>query len=158
MKKSASSRPRPAGVPEPVPGSRVGRIVKVEADGRVWVDYEGNHYGPLAARLGGAVRLRDLAAAAAGGEEVLLLFEAGDPQLPILVDTVHAGAGTEPGGWQVSLDGDRVHIAAGKEIVLSCGKASITLTRAGKVIIRGAYVLSRSSGVNRIRGASVQLN
>jgi hypothetical protein len=42
--------------------------------------------------------------------------------------------------------------------VLHCGKASITLTRAGKVIIRGEYVLARSSGVNRIVGGSVQIN
>ena len=49
-------------------------------------------------------------------------------------------------------------LSAQEEIVLRCGKASITLTKAGKVLIEGAYVLSRSSGVNRIRGGSVQLN
>jgi hypothetical protein len=42
--------------------------------------------------------------------------------------------------------------------VLRCGKASITLTSAGKVLIRGTYVLSRSSGVNKIKGGSIQLN
>ena len=31
-------------------------------------------------------------------------------------------------------------------------------TKAGKVILGGAYVLSRSSGVNRIKGGSVQIN
>ncbi|MEP7119602.1 MAG: hypothetical protein ABJE95_01785, partial [Byssovorax sp.] len=36
--------------------------------------------------------------------------------------------------------------------------SSITLTRAGKILIRGAYVLTRSSGVNRIQGGSVQIN
>jgi hypothetical protein len=41
---------------------------------------------------------------------------------------------------------------------LQCGKASITLTRAGKVLINGAYVSSRSSGVNRLKGGSIQLN
>ena len=49
-------------------------------------------------------------------------------------------------------------LKAQQEIVLECGKASITLTRAGKVLIRGAYLLSRSSGVNRIKGGSVQIN
>ena len=33
-----------------------------------------------------------------------------------------------------------------------------TLTRAGKILIRGAYLLARSSGVNRIQGGSVQIN
>ena len=42
--------------------------------------------------------------------------------------------------------------------VLVRGKASITLTREGKVLIRGTYLSSRSSGVNRIKGGSVQIN
>lgn len=56
------------------------------------------------------------------------------------------------------LDTERRVISADREVVLQCGKASITLTRAGKVIIRGEYVLTRSAGVNRIKGASVQIN
>ena len=39
-----------------------------------------------------------------------------------------------------------------------CGDASITLTRAGKVIIKGNYILSRSSGYNKIKGAAVDIN
>ena len=58
----------------------------------------------------------------------------------------------------VSLDGERLTLTADKEIVLRCGKASVTLTRAGKIIIRGAYLSNRSSGVNKIKGASVQIN
>ena len=58
----------------------------------------------------------------------------------------------------VTVDGKRVSFNAEEEIVLRCGKASITLTKAGKVIIRGAYLLNRSSGVNRIKGGSVQIN
>lgn len=51
-----------------------------------------------------------------------------------------------------------LEITAEREIVLRCGKASITLTREGKIILRGTYISSRSSGVNRIKGGSVQLN
>lgn len=42
--------------------------------------------------------------------------------------------------------------------MLRCGKASITLTRSGKIILRGTYISSRSSGVIRIKGGSVQIN
>jgi len=49
-------------------------------------------------------------------------------------------------------------LKAKQEIVLECGRASITLTSAGKVLIRGAYLSSRSSGVHRIKGASVEIN
>ena len=47
---------------------------------------------------------------------------------------------------------------AEREIVLRCGDSSITLTRAGKVIIKGKYILNRSSGYNKIKGAAVEIN
>jgi hypothetical protein len=59
---------------------------------------------------------------------------------------------------KIEVDGERIVFRADRELVLRCGEASITLTRAGKVIIRGTYLLSRSSGVNRIKGGSVQIN
>jgi len=58
----------------------------------------------------------------------------------------------------VRVDGKRVVIEGQEEIVLTCGDASITLTKAGKILIRGKYLVSRSSGVNRILGGSVQVN
>ena len=42
--------------------------------------------------------------------------------------------------------------------MLRCGQASLTLTRAGKILLSGTYVLSHSSGVNRVKGGSVQIN
>ncbi|TIP53764.1 MAG: DUF2345 domain-containing protein, partial [Mesorhizobium sp.] len=53
---------------------------------------------------------------------------------------------------------ERLDLSAEREIVLRCGKASITLTRTGKIILRGTYILSRSSGPNKIKGGSIQLN
>ena len=59
---------------------------------------------------------------------------------------------------QVIVDGKRVVIEGAEEITLKCGKASITLTKSGKILIRGTYLSNRSSGVNRILGGSVQIN
>jgi hypothetical protein len=64
----------------------------------------------------------------------------------------------KPGQVEVDADGERMIVSAKEQLVLRCGKASITLTKAGKVLIKGSYLLSRSSGVNRIKGGSVQLN
>ncbi|MES2673551.1 MAG: DUF6484 domain-containing protein [Pseudomonadota bacterium] len=58
----------------------------------------------------------------------------------------------------IHIDGKRVVIEGQEEVVLSCGESSITLTKAGKILIRGKYLVSRSSGVNRILGGSVQVN
>ncbi len=99
-------------------------------------------------------------AAADIGREAVLVFESDDSSRPIILGLLHVSASAESRGEpvQVSLDGEQITLAAKNEIVLRCGKASITLTRAGKILIRGAYLLSRSSGVNRIKGGSVQIN
>lgn len=49
-------------------------------------------------------------------------------------------------------------LSAERQITIRCGESSITLTAAGKIILRGKYIVSRSSGVQRIKGGSVQIN
>jgi hypothetical protein len=103
----------------------------------------------------------DLSAADVG-RAIVLLLEAQNPRKPIVIGVVQdpspINSPAKAAPLQVSVDGEQVTLSAKHEIVLRCGKASITLTRAGKVLIRGAYLLSRSSGVNRIKGGSVQIN
>ena len=95
------------------------------------------------------------------GRPVVLMFDGGDPMRPIVMGCIR-GEGTalaeQPGQVEVDADGERLLVTAKEQLVLRCGKASITLTKSGKVLIQGAYVSSRSSGVNRIKGGSVQLN
>lgn len=91
------------------------------------------------------------------GAQVALMFEAGDPTRPLVIGRIQRLPDTATPAV-AHLDGERLEFSAEREIVLRCGKASITLTREGKVLIRGAYLSSRSSGVNRIKGGSVQIN
>ena len=86
------------------------------------------------------------------------MFEDGDPSRPLVIGRLLSQAMAPEPVASVQLDDQRLELRAEREIVLRCGKASITLTRAGKVIIQGAYLSSRSSGVNRIKGGSVQIN
>jgi hypothetical protein len=92
------------------------------------------------------------------GRQVALMFENGDPLYPILIGFIHADHDSGMAAQNIRVNDERVTITADKELILSCGQANITLTRAGKVLIRGAYLLSRSSGANRIRGGSVEIN
>jgi hypothetical protein len=96
------------------------------------------------------------------GRQVLLVFERADVTRPIIVGWLRAddnmSPNDAPGSVEVDADGERLVVTAKEQLVLRCGKASVTLTKAGKVLIEGAYVSSRSSGVNRIKGGSVQLN
>jgi hypothetical protein len=99
------------------------------------------------------------------GAGVVLVYEGGDPNRPIIIgvlqDTVRAAPPQPamlPERPTVEADGERMVISAEREIVLRCGDASITLTRAGKVILKGNYILSRSTGYNKIKGAAVDIN
>lgn len=94
------------------------------------------------------------------GKEVALLFENGNPQRPIIIGRLQhpRPIGEKPQTSSAELDGEKLVFSADREIVLKCGKSSITLTKAGKIILRGASIFSRSSGVNRIKGGSVQIN
>lgn len=149
--------------PTRIDGVVIGVLVGLGEGGAAMVDYPGNPSpDPLAARS--VVTLGDAEIA----REVALLFESGDPMRPMVMGVVQqlAPRDVELSPLQAALgspvevkrDGERVVIEAEQEITLRCGDASITLTRAGKVLIRGAYVLARASGVNRIQGGSVQIN
>lgn len=133
----------------------IGTVVGLADTGAPLVDFASSPAGePVPARSTCPVSPAEL------GREVILLFENNDRRHPIILGLLQAPVPPETpaGPISVSLDGEQVTLSAKNEIVLRCGKASITLTRAGKVLIRGAYLLSRSSGVNRIKGASVQIN
>jgi hypothetical protein len=86
---------------------------------------------------------------------VALAFLDGDFAVPLILGLVANGCVP---AVEVARERKRALIEAEHEIVLRCGKASITLTRAGKVLVRGAYVSLRSSGMQRITGASVHIN
>lgn len=135
-------------LPARIDGVLVGRVVTIDG-GVARVTFLGAPAAGFEARAMIALEASDK------GADVALLFEGADPQKPVIMGRMHA---QRLAGVNVSSDGERTEITAEREIVLRCGEASITLTRAGKVLIRGAYVLTRSSGTNRIQGGSVQIN
>lgn len=151
-----------------IDGVLVGRLAAIGQGGEPRVDFPGAPPDGVAARSMVAVGEAHI------DHEVALLFEGGDPQKPLIMGLMHrfqeapatstapsastADAPARAAQPTVENDGERLVFEAEKEIVLRCGQSSITLTRAGKILIRGAYVLTRSSGVNRIQGGSVQIN
>lgn len=136
-------------------GVIIGVLAGFADDGRPLVAFPGN-----ASRTGCPARASAALSREDIGREVALLFERGDPARPLIIGRIQHPEKLKQPAQTVSadIDGERVVFNARQEIVLRCGKASITLTRAGKILIRGAYVLSRSSGANRIKGGSVQIN
>lgn len=75
------------------------------------------------------------------------------PYLPvreISQDNGHLANGNEPL--------PEIKLNASERIELRCGQSSLTMNKEGTVIVKGAKVVSRSSGVNKIKGATVQIN
>jgi len=60
--------------------------------------------------------------------------------------------------FSFEIEGETIVFDAKRDVVVRCGESSITLTRAGKVIISGKYVVSDSTGLNHIRGGKIKLN
>ncbi len=131
---------------------RLGRVERVDEAGTPWVLLPGGRPVP-AVRLAG-VTIEQLRTAQTTGAPVVLVFAEGSKAVVLGV----VAEGEAPTRVEARVDGKKVVLQGENEVVIRCGKASITLTRAGKVLIKGAYVLSRSSGVNRIKGGSVQIN
>lgn len=92
------------------------------------------------------------------GCDVLVAFMNADVESVVIVGCLLPSATPASRSVTVEGDGERLTLSADREIVLRCGEASVTLTKAGKIILRGTYVLSRSSGVNQIKGGSVHIN
>lgn len=154
-----------------VQGVVIGVVISRSSSGVPLVAFAANLSDtPLEAKSTVAISAEDI------GQEVALLFEGGDVQKPLIIGLMHSsgekiqsettdqyrndshGLWTPSETTELVVDGESMRVNAKKEIVLKCGKASITLTSSGKVILRGAYVSTRSSGVNRIKGGSVQIN
>lgn len=146
-----AAREARAALPSRIEGVMIGKLEALSDQGEPLVTFLGAPLGGAPARSTVALNEEDI------GREVALLFEGGDPARPLIMGRMFTQSAPSKTP-EASVDGERVLLSAEREIVLRCGKASITLTKEGKIILRGTYLLARSSGVNRIQGGSVQIN
>lgn len=137
----------------------VGWISQVDQKGRPFVDFRGNKIGPVRAR---SVCGPAETSTSDTRREVLLVFEHGDPTLPIIVGFVREAlfpVYSPSSAPEVQNKKPRtLTLEAQEYLELKCGKASITLTNDGRAEVSGKEVVSRASRTNKIRGASVQIN
>lgn len=138
-------------------------------DGHPLVDYPGNSHGPLAARVVATLDPATLARAIAEHQEVLVLFAEGDPTRPMLMGLLQIPSPSPileaileetlaRESQQVEVDGRSVLIEGRDEVVLRCGKSSLTLRRDGLVILRGVNIRTEADELQRIRGGTVRIN
>jgi len=155
--------PTIATVGEPVPfesaardGIFIGTITRIDPDGGVFILFDG---GAAAVPARAIVDLRSDHV----GKQAAVSFADADPTQPLILGIVRAMPPQSPARCVLhdetgSVAPARLVLRAGDELTLICGDATITLTKAGKVLIGGRYISTRSAGVNRIRGGSVEIN
>jgi hypothetical protein len=149
----------PVGYPRGLgPGLVTGKLLALAAEGGLaLVSYEGQP-GHAALEARSVVDLHGTHI----GWRVLLGFENHDPKLPIVLGILQGQPGwplrQPPAQVTVEADGQRMVVVAHRELLLRCGKASISLRSDGHVEIRGETVVTQAAAANRIRGGSVELN
>lgn len=143
------------------PALQIGLLVGVDEQARPWVRVGADE--PVVARC--TVTRPATLDMTGPPVPVLLFLEDGDVARPIVVgfvmETFSAAQpllelDARPAG--AALDGKRLQFEASEEVVLKCGKGSITLQANGRVVIKGTELVSRASGTHKIRGASVSIN
>lgn len=122
-----------------------------------------DHDGHFLVRLDAAEPLRALSTVRLDAEDdgapVVVAYENGGQGRLVIVGRALARTGQPgPAAREAVVDGARIVLRADRELELRCGDASIVLTRAGKVLIKGNFVLTRSRGANKIKGAYVDIN
>jgi hypothetical protein len=133
-------------------GVVIGTIVDLTSLGEPLVDHPYNTSGkPLRAQSIVSLTREER------GRQGVLMFEEANVNRPVILGLLATGNPTS-GAISIEVEDEKRVFTAKREIILRCGGASITLTRAGRILIQGEYVLTRSKGVNRIKGASVQIN
>ncbi len=120
---------------------------------------------PVVART--LVTLRNDELSKATGSRVLLIYEDDDVSNPIIIGFIHdrlteeratVAVPVEEDSRELLVDGRRIVLKADEELLLSCGKSSVSLSKDGKVIIRGVHLISRASQTNKIKGGAVSIN
>jgi len=153
----------------------LGEICAVDEAGVAFVNFPENDGPPMPARS--ALSAQEAASVNQFPVKVLLVFEHGDKSLPIITalvretlltehlrsnekaeDTHQVGFLSPDKASDIHVDGRRITLDAREEICIRCGKSSIMLKKDGKIVIKGSRVISRSTGANKIKGSSVNIN
>ncbi|VAW87473.1 hypothetical protein MNBD_GAMMA17-1051 [hydrothermal vent metagenome] len=155
-----------------MPGAiTIGTLAGINERGQPLVDFPDNTAGHSLVAIS-SLRLSQRHT----GRQVTLLFANGNSHQPVIMELIHdplqemlerfdppqtdnnPEIKAELNVEAVRIDGNKLVFEAKEEIVFQCGQASIVLNKEGKISLRGTKISTRSTGVNRIMGASVQLN
>jgi len=140
----------------------MGHLDGVDGEGRLMFRPEGGSKS-VPVVIGVGMSDEELVRAAWTGRRALVVRTGGKvPQLVLVgFPREHVAAKARdawPAEVEVRMDGETVYIKARRKIELVCGKSRIVLDADGRVEVNGSYLLSRSRGPVKIKGATVEIN
>lgn len=135
-------------------GTRIATLQAWSSEGP-WIGAVRREDAPKFARWSTAINEADLVKACNDKADALVVYT--DDGVPVITALLANPTATEP-CIDVHVDGQRVELVAHEELTLRCGDACISLTKDGRVIVRGVQVETRAKGANRIRGGTVEIN
>ncbi|MEM9456553.1 MAG: DUF6484 domain-containing protein [Myxococcota bacterium] len=95
------------------------------------------------------------------GHPVVLMFLRGEVDHPVIIGRVEMGRAMPNKTTRTQnlvIEGRKLALHADSSLTLRCGRSSITLTREGRIVLRGTNLVSEASGTHRIRGGTIKLN
>lgn len=159
----ASSKTKTPAASNPVLAPCSGLVVETIDSTACWVTFPNNPH----AQAQRASVLRHVGSVSPG-QSVLLQFLSGEVSRPVVTGVMEVADSTNsvaalaigPSAAPVTLEinGQTLLLSAHQRITLRCGKSSLVMNADGNIEIRGTELLSRASGQNAVRGASVSLN
>lgn len=154
----------PAIAPETFAGALAGHLAGIDEEGRILFQEDGSlTSSPVL--IGLSLADEEVADAARAKRRALVIKPDNQPKQPVLVALLREGIGAEArdkadkaGCEATRIDGQAVAIDAQQSLELSCGRARITLHADGRIELNGDYLLSRSRGPIKLKGATIDIN
>lgn len=147
-------------VSSPLTQTHIGRLRIDPLSGKIMVKCAGSE--PKEARTLSSINKNELVRVSAEDREVIVVFTHEKPEEPVIIGIIEnileELVCMNEAPHETFVDGERVEIRAEKEIALTCGEASITINKSGKIVVRGTDIVSRASGLNKIKGSGIEFN
>jgi hypothetical protein len=140
----------------------MGHLDGVDGEGRLMFRPEGGSVS-VPVVIGVGMSDEEIVRAAWTGRRAFVVRTGGNAPKLVLVGfpREHVAAKARdawPAEVEVRMDGETVYLKARRKIELVCGKSRIVLDADGRVEVNGSYLLSRSRGPVKIKGATVEIN
>lgn len=164
LSRPAAAIQEPSSASETFTGALAGHLAGIDEQGRILFCEDGAPT-PYAVVIGLPLTDEEVVAAVQAQQRALVIKPDNQPLLPVLVALLREGISAEArdkvdkaGVETTRINSQAVAIDAQQSLELSCGRARITLHADGRIELNGDYLLSRSRGPIKLKGATIDIN